>query len=132
MIPGIGLKVDPYAIAKDIVGLVREKLNDDPELRAKIVELNEALLDLHVQNVELRGRVEELEKAQNIEDELEWDESKGVFWYEKDGSKHACCPACWKTDSKPVFMKTRNGGWLCPACRYSEIPAQPTVNGKWY
>ncbi|MGE4503982.1 MAG: hypothetical protein AB7D51_01430 [Desulfovibrionaceae bacterium] len=111
----IGISIDPYAIAKDAASFIRDKIKDDPELREKVFELNEALLNLHSQNIELRGEVEKLHAALKQQGELRFNKNYGTWEKEVNGEVLQHCPRC-KSSGELVPMQETTHEYVCRSC----------------
>lgn len=121
------LSFDVYQAGKDALGYIKGKMKEDPVLLEKFNVLWKGLLDLQEENIELRSELEKLKKEYDLKKQLVWDSVAGVYWKDENGGKVACCPACFNNDGQAVFMKQSNGGWICPGCNYSEVPARKIV-----
>jgi hypothetical protein len=106
----IGVSIDPYAIAKDAAKFIRDKIKDDPELREKVMELNEALLDLHSQNLELRRELEEFQ----IRKQMRFDLETETYWQGDDGP---FCQKCFDKEQSVIRLRTVDETcWVCTSC----------------
>ena len=87
--------------ARDIATLVK-KYNDQ-ELYEKIVELREEIIRLREENIDLYGRIKELEDAARTQSDLVRD---GNCYYKIDDESrdHPYCLTCWDYDHKLVGL----------------------------
>jgi hypothetical protein len=111
----------PSINVTDIVDLIKK--GSTLEAQERIMKLREAALDLQAENLQLRERVETMERELRLRAEVEWD---GVaYWRKKDdGTKDGpFCQRCMDVDSKLVRMHETEGNqslfWHCVACRSS-------------
>ena len=90
------------------------------EERVKIVEAQEAILEIREENLSLRTRIEELEIMLQTKAELSFDDP--VYWrIINDQKEGPYCQACY--DSKGELMRLQSGNlplqgprWFCTVC----------------
>lgn len=111
----------------EVLDLVRTAAN--PDVYKKVANLTQELLQYQEEVRDLREKVRELERAQDVGDQLVYDPSYkpsrvvsnyGVYWLPKDdGSKEGpFCSRCWEVDRQLVHLQvnTRRGICYCREC----------------
>lgn len=104
--------------AKDIAELVK-KYNDQ-DLYEKIVSLREQILLLREENVELKGKINALEKAIELNEEIVM-HGNCYFKVSDTKRKHPYCITCWDVDRKLVSLIVSNSSFgtsmICNICK---------------
>lgn len=108
--------------AKDVYDLARKGAT--LELQEQLIKMREEALLLQEENLALKTRINELEKAQAINESLSFDGA--VYWKTlPDSAKEGpYCPHCYDVEAclvrlhshSYVFEGGRNHSWLCKAC----------------
>ena len=101
---------------KDILQGVKALHNYDPELIAKLNELQGRILDFRQKEMELVGEIDGL-KQQLANREMPFDHDLGAY-YEVDaqGEKNFFCQRCLDADNKSCRLKEYPMGFHCRVC----------------
>ena len=100
---------------KDIVDLIKK--GSTIEAQEKIMELQEAAIELQDENQALKHKIRLLEKDLEIKARLEWE--KPYYWLvdgeEKDGPY---CQLCYDKEQKLIRLQGGGrGAWGCHSCK---------------
>lgn len=87
---------------------------DNIELNRKILDLQVEAMALVQDNQALRGRVADLERKWEIQEDLQFREN--AYW-RSSGEGPFCLP-CWDGQRKLMRMAGDAGSFLCPTCQY--------------
>ncbi len=112
-----------YSI-KDIIDLVKK--GSEIEAQEKIMKLRQAALKIHEENLDLKKRVRELEKALSQKDSVIYETP--FYWVENDGKKEGpYCQVCYDDKSKLIRLNDYwdDGNWGCHLCRSIYSPDKP-------
>jgi hypothetical protein len=120
---GISATKTGFDLIKSLRELVKRPKVDAAEVSARLLELQELMLDARNalseaqdEKVALENRIAELTSMADIGKDFK--SSDGVYWREK----FPYCPTCWDVDRKPVRLAgpvfRQNTGhrdvWTCP------------------
>lgn len=83
---------------KDIVNLVKKGAT--VEAQEKIMELREAMLSIHEENIQLKNKLAKLEEQLRMSSEMQF---KKPFYF-KSGDDQPFCPLCWEKDKMPIHL----------------------------
>ena len=102
----------PIPNYKEIVELL--KIGSTIEAQEKIMELRVAALEYQNENLELRGRIKDLEAALSLRDRLKWQKP---YYVDKENPEEKFCQRCYDVDGKAIRLQGDEfGSWQCLAC----------------
>jgi len=117
-------------LLKEVIELAKE--SNSSELKEKLLELQNSIFDLTAENRELKQRIAELERKEQVESQLVSDQE--VYWWNRNGHKDGpYCKVCWHSDEKLIqLMSTSEKGlYNCVKCegmfRSSEYVTKSSV-----
>jgi ribosomal protein L37AE/L43A len=124
---------------KDIVDLLKK--GSTIEAQEKIMELREGALALQEENLNLKGRIQELETELKKKNEIQW-ESPFYWTISGDSKEGPFCQKCYDSESKLIrLQRIEEGNWHCKSCnnnffKDSYKPSDPIVGvvrtrSKW-
>lgn len=91
---------------------------DNIELQKTILEIQQEALELQQENIKLQQHVNELEKQQDIENQIERHPDP-YLTLKDDPQNLPYCSTCWATKHQLIQMWHDGEGVLqCPACKY--------------
>lgn len=104
---------------------ILDKLEEILGLKSTLLDAKEEILNLQ-QRVAAFEREQEL--AQELAQELEFDQNRGFFWKTDKGERFAYCHGCWVNQKKLSPMQGDVHGHRCYACGsfYSDPSYRPT------
>jgi hypothetical protein len=108
-------------IVKDIHAMLLklESVKQNSDLCDKLEEilgLRMTLIDAKEEIVDLREKLAEFNKHQDIERRLKFDPRIGVYFLDDDTENHAYCTKCWSEHSRLVPMRKSDEGYFCDPC----------------
>lgn len=90
---------------------------DNIELQKTILEIQQEALELQQENIKLQQHVNELEKQQDIENQIERHPDP-YLTLKDDPQNLPYCSTCWATKHQLIQMWHDGEGFLkCPACK---------------
>jgi hypothetical protein len=90
------------------------------EIQEKFMALRQAALEVQEQNLELKKRIQELERKTSVKGEMVFEPP--VYWKELEGGGHEpYCQVCYDVHSRLVKVQERESKYLgryfyCQAC----------------
>jgi len=112
---------------KDIVDLLKK--GSTIEAQEKIMELREGALALQEENLNLKGRIQELETDLKKKNEIQW-ESPFYWTIAGDSKEGPFCQKCYDSESKLIrLQRIEKGNWHCKSCNnnYFEDSYKPSA-----
>lgn len=106
-----------YEAIKDGIE-VAQKVDNIP-LVQNLMDAQKQIFDLLEENHQLKERIQQLEKAEDISAKIERHEDAYITLAD-DPQKRIYCSCCW--DQKKALVqgqKTTEGAYLCPSCGYN-------------
>jgi len=123
IVEGIAATRTGFELIKSLRELVKRPETDASEVLARLLELQELMLDARNalndaqdEKAKLESRITELARMADFGKDFR--KAHGVYWHET----YPYCPVCWDVDRKPVRLSgpisVPNGGpmdqWTCP------------------
>ena len=112
-------------VALEIVTAIRgmDKAFNQAELKGKIVDLMDALVEAKSQVVSIQEEIAEKDRTiRELGEQLSLKEKmkyeKPYYWVFKDNKKEGpFCPKCWDSEKKQIHVILHTGGSRCPNCQ---------------
>ena len=130
----VGVSVGVISLLKEVVSHIKSKKEHDPELLAKLIDLQTAMYDLIEQNAELKGKISELEEQKELKVGLSFNSNWGV-WSDDAQEVLFYCTKCLAEGCR-VPLQVYSHGFKCGKCNgwYAkpEVAERVVANQKPY
>lgn len=106
----------------DLSGLIkdihkRSEKAKDRKLDQEILELNHQTMDLYLENIDLKHKIEKMENDNDFSKSIQIRD--GVYYYKNEPDPY--CMRCWDANKKKIHVvKTQYDIWICPEEIYQE------------
>jgi hypothetical protein len=109
----LGLASTAVGLVNGTIGLLKEardaaKLSDDHDLKDKLSEVFDSVLELKEVIGNLRDENAELRKRLEAKANIKWDSTKKLYF--ANGDHDPFCPACMDLHSRPVRLQPVHSG----------------------
>jgi len=117
----LGLASTAAGLVNSTIGLLKEarnaaKSSEDHDLKEKLNDVYDAVLELKEVIGSLREENSDLRKELDARARMKWDTRSKLYFIE--GDPDPFCPACVDRDGKQIRLQPSvNGmGWICKVC----------------
>lgn len=84
------------------------------EAQQKYLDLQEDIINIKSENLDLKTRVQELEKKLAVKEDLHFD--GGVYWLGEENKDGPYCQKCYDGQDRLVRLQDRGRQWRCYNC----------------
>jgi hypothetical protein len=125
-----------FSDAKGMFASLVELIKKGSQLEAQktIQELREGFLQLHAENIELKQELLEMRIAENVKENMIFDEPFYYLLDENDKKDGPFCPKCWEKDEKKCRVintpTSYTGKFQCQVCHSSFGRGKPIPRPK--
>jgi hypothetical protein len=116
---GLSATKTGFDLIKSAVDLLKRETVDVHEVQARLIELQglmlearSALVDAEEENRTLRRSIEDDQRRQEIENDMDFQTDGGFYIRKSEASKGtiAYCPVCWKKGGRTIPMQLSDVG----------------------